>query len=63
VSNVDGHELAACLKRLQPRSTVFLIASKTFTTVETMTNAALGAALVRGRRRRWARHRAPFHRH
>jgi glucose-6-phosphate isomerase len=39
VSNVDGHELAACLKRLQPRSTVFLIASKTFTTVETMTNA------------------------
>ena len=39
VSNVDGHELAACLKHLQPRSTVFLIASKTFTTVETMTNA------------------------
>ncbi len=39
VSNVDGHELAACLKRLQPRSTVFLIASKTFTTIETMTNA------------------------
>jgi glucose-6-phosphate isomerase len=39
VSNVDGHELAACLKRLQARSTVFLIASKTFTTVETMTNA------------------------
>jgi glucose-6-phosphate isomerase len=39
VSNVDGHELAAKLKHLQPRSTVFLIASKTFTTIETMTNA------------------------
>jgi glucose-6-phosphate isomerase len=39
VSNVDGHELAAKLRHLQPRSTVFLIASKTFTTIETMTNA------------------------
>ena len=39
VSNVDGHELAATLKRLKPQSTLFLIASKTFTTIETMTNA------------------------
>jgi glucose-6-phosphate isomerase len=39
VSNVDGHELAATLRALQPRSTLFLIASKTFTTIETMTNA------------------------
>jgi glucose-6-phosphate isomerase len=39
VSNVDGHELAATLKQLQARSTLFLIASKTFTTIETMTNA------------------------
>jgi glucose-6-phosphate isomerase len=39
VSNVDGHELAAVLKRVQPHSTLFLIASKTFTTVETMANA------------------------
>ena len=39
VSNVDGHELAATLKRLRPQSTLFLIASKTFTTIETMTNA------------------------
>jgi glucose-6-phosphate isomerase len=39
VSNVDGHELAAVLKRLKPASTLFLIASKTFTTIETMTNA------------------------
>jgi len=39
VSNVDGHELAAVLARVRPASTLFLIASKTFTTVETMTNA------------------------
>ncbi|MDB5872364.1 MAG: pgi [Ramlibacter sp.] len=39
VSNVDGHELAAVLPHLRPRSTLFLIASKTFTTIETMTNA------------------------
>ncbi len=39
VSNVDGHELAATLRRVQPESTLFLIASKTFTTIETMTNA------------------------
>jgi glucose-6-phosphate isomerase len=39
VSNVDGHELAATLQHLKPQSTLFLIASKTFTTIETMTNA------------------------
>ncbi len=39
VSNVDGHELAAVLKHLNPQHTLFLIASKTFTTIETMTNA------------------------
>jgi glucose-6-phosphate isomerase len=39
VSNVDGHELAATLKQLKVHSTLFLIASKTFTTIETMTNA------------------------
>ena len=39
VSNVDGHELAALLPRLNADSTLFLIASKTFTTTETMTNA------------------------
>jgi len=39
VSNVDGHELAAVLKKLRVDSTLFLIASKTFTTIETMTNA------------------------
>ena len=39
VSNVDGHELAATLQRVKPGSTLFLVASKTFTTIETMTNA------------------------
>ncbi|MES2939280.1 MAG: glucose-6-phosphate isomerase [Pseudomonadota bacterium] len=39
VSNIDGHELAAVLRRVRPQSTLFLIASKTFTTLETMTNA------------------------
>ena len=39
VSNVDGHELAAVLGQCTPQSTLFLIASKTFTTAETMANA------------------------
>ena len=39
VSNVDGHELAAVLQGLRVENTLFLIASKTFTTVETMANA------------------------
>ena len=39
VSNVDGHELAAVLGQVRPQSTLFLIASKTFATLETMTNA------------------------
>lgn len=39
VSNVDGHELDAVLHGLDARKTLFLIASKTFTTAETMTNA------------------------
>ncbi|MDP3137471.1 MAG: glucose-6-phosphate isomerase [Burkholderiaceae bacterium] len=39
VSNIDGHELAAVLAQIDAPKTLFLIASKTFTTVETMTNA------------------------
>ena len=39
VSNVDGHELDAVLKGLKANNTLFLVASKTFTTLETMTNA------------------------
>ena len=40
VSNLDGHELAPLLTGLDPRHTLFIIASKTFTTQETMANAA-----------------------
>jgi len=39
VSNVDATHLAETLKRLDPASTLFIIASKTFTTQETLTNA------------------------
>ena len=39
VSNVDGSDLAETLKRLNPETVLFLVASKTFTTQETMTNA------------------------
>lgn len=39
VSNVDGTDLAETLKTLNPETTLFLIASKTFTTQETMSNA------------------------
>lgn len=39
VSNVDGTHIAETLKELNPETTLFLIASKTFTTQETMTNA------------------------
>ncbi len=39
VSNIDGSDLAEVLKKITPEETIFLIASKTFTTQETMTNA------------------------
>ena len=55
VSNLDAAHLATTLSRLSPRTTLFVVASKTFTTHETMTNArsarewlvsALGEAAV-----------------
>jgi glucose-6-phosphate isomerase len=55
VSNVDGAHMHDTLKGLSPETTLFIIASKTFTTIETMTNAetarkwieaALGSAAV-----------------
>ena len=55
VSNIDGAHLTDCLKDLDPATTLFIVASKTFTTIETMTNArsarawlvsALGEAAV-----------------
>ena len=39
VSNVDGTHIAETLKQVKPEETLFLVASKTFTTQETMTNA------------------------
>ena len=39
VSNIDGTHLAEVLKKVDPETTLFLVASKTFTTQETMTNA------------------------
>ncbi|RIX47661.1 MAG: glucose-6-phosphate isomerase [Rhodocyclales bacterium GT-UBC] len=39
VSNLDGADLATMLDHLSPRTTLFVIASKTFTTLETITNA------------------------
>ncbi|MFN3986349.1 MAG: glucose-6-phosphate isomerase [Rhodocyclaceae bacterium] len=40
ISNIDGDPLAALLPRLDPATTLFVIVSKTFSTQETMTNAA-----------------------
>ena len=39
VSNVDGHDIAPLLRRLDAKRTLFIVASKTFTTQETMANA------------------------
>jgi glucose-6-phosphate isomerase len=44
VSNVDGTHLAETLKRLRPEATLVIVASKTFTTQETMINAASARA-------------------
>ncbi len=46
VSNVDGAHLADTLKNLNAASTLFIIASKTFTTIETMTNARSARAWI-----------------
>jgi glucose-6-phosphate isomerase len=39
VSNVDGHDITPVLRGLKPEETLFIVASKTFTTQETMANA------------------------
>ena len=41
VNNVDGDQIHEVLKKLSPSSTLFIIVSKTFTTIETITNAHL----------------------
>ncbi|WP_428417215.1 glucose-6-phosphate isomerase [Methylibium sp.] len=52
VSNLDGHELAPLLTQLDPQRTLFIVASKTFTTQETLVNAETAKAwfLARGGR-------------
>ena len=44
VSNVDGHDIAPLLRRLDAKKTLFIVASKTFTTQETMANAMAARA-------------------
>jgi glucose-6-phosphate isomerase len=44
VSNVDGTDFAEAVRDLDPAETLFIISSKTFTTLETMTNAATARA-------------------
>ena len=44
VSNVDGHDLTRVLRRLKPADTLFIVASKTFTTQETIANAEAARA-------------------
>ena len=39
VANLDGADIAPVLERLDPRSTLFIVTSKTFSTIETLTNA------------------------
>ncbi len=39
VSNLDGADLAPLLSKLEPETTLFIVSSKTFTTLETLTNA------------------------
>ncbi len=39
VSNVDGSHMVSTLKKVDPETTLFIVASKTFTTIETITNA------------------------
>ena len=48
VSNVDGAHLADTLARLDPATTLLVVASKTFTTVETMANAASARRWIAG---------------
>ena len=48
LSNVDGHAFQAVVQGLDPARTLFLVASKTFTTLETQTNARAARAWIAG---------------
>ena len=62
VSNVDATDFVEKTHDLDPAETLFVIASKTFTTLETMTNATHGAELDAGRARRRGRGRQALRR-
>ena len=49
ISNVDGNHLADVLAAADPKTTLFIIASKTFTTIETLTNARTARAWLAGK--------------
>ncbi|MDO5898957.1 glucose-6-phosphate isomerase [Agrobacterium sp. Azo12] len=46
VSNIDGAHIADTLKSIDPEKALFIVASKTFTTIETMTNAATARKFI-----------------
>ena len=46
ISNVDGDHLNEVLSKVNPETTIFIIVSKTFTTIETLTNANSVRSLV-----------------
>ena len=52
VSNIDGTHIAETLKKLNPETTLFIVASKTFTTQETLTNAHSAKQVAAGNRER-----------
>ena len=52
VSNVDGTDFAEAVQDLDPAETLFIDSSKTFTTLETMTNAHTARLVTRGSGRR-----------
>ena len=49
VSNVDAAHIADTLRKLDPETTLFIVASKTFTTIETMTNAETARQWIIGK--------------
>ncbi|MDX3926553.1 MAG: glucose-6-phosphate isomerase [Shinella sp.] len=49
VSNIDGAHIADTLKLLDAETTLFIVASKTFTTIETMTNAGTARRFIAGK--------------
>ncbi|MBB4120857.1 glucose-6-phosphate isomerase [Martelella radicis] len=48
VSNIDGAHIADTIAGLDPETTLFIVASKTFTTIETMTNAKTARKFIAG---------------